>query len=123
MEKLKKFLKVKDNVDLDELLKFGFKKAKMYGETAYIIEEEKYDLDEDDNEVIINDNISEETELSERDADEIANNILISSKDRILFIEIMNNDCSFHSEGSEVNMIANIVFKLSQAGILEIKEN
>lgn len=118
MENLRKYLKIKDKINLDELLKYGFIKCKENGSTVYYIEDPKCILNENDEEVF-SEEITEDTELTDRDVEEIGNNIIVYPRNRYLMIEIMNNDYTYHSSGDEVNIVANVVFKLTKAEILE----
>lgn len=39
--------------------------------------------------------------------------------DRSIYIDIMNNDCTYHNSGSELEFIENTLFDLIQANLVE----
>ena len=97
-------LKIKDNVDLKELEKFGFEKNEdnEYECIGY------YPLEDDG------------TRYEDENGFDYVWKISISTIfDRELWIEIINNDCSYHIEGPDIEELFNKVFDLIQAGIVE----
>ena len=111
------YLKIKNDIDLYKLLELGFeKKDYSKGEIGlqYLgVQYEAidyYPVEED----------------GTRYEDDFGNNwrskISVSLEDRLVYIEILNNDCTYHNEGSEVNFIANIIFQLTNAGMLEVEK-
>ena len=108
------YLKIKDDFDLEKLKELGFEKIDYTkGERGYSWRGVQYE---------IRDYYEKENDGS-RYIDSFGNNyrsiISVSEKDRLLYIEIFNNDCSYHNEGNEVNFIANVIFELSKINCLE----
>ena len=92
-------------VDLKELEKFGFK----LNEDSNYEFKEYYPL-EDDGTRYIDDN----------DFDYIWSIEIYERKDgNELWLEVINNDCTYHNEGDEVEGIMNLIYDLIQAGYLE----
>ena len=98
-------LKIKDDVNLKELEKFGF----TLNEDNNYEYKELYPL-EDDGTRYIDDN----------DFDYIWR-ITFYKRDfgYELWIEIINNDCTYHNEGDEVEGIGNLIYDLIKADLVE----
>ncbi len=97
-------LKIKDNVDLKELEKFGFKlnKDNEYEYKNYYPLEDDGTRYEDENGFDYNWRIS-----------------ISRIFNRELWIEIINNDCSYHNEGPDIDGLFDKVYDLIQAGLIE----
>lgn len=109
-----KTLKIKDNVNLHDLLDLGFELVDYsHGEVGYRWKGIQYEIKdyyplEDD---------------GTRYTDNYGNNyrtiISIDANSRNIWIEIFNNDCSYHNEGDEVNFIANVIIALKERDFIE----
>lgn len=98
-------LKIKNNVDLKELEKFGFK---LNEDNNY--EYKKYYQLEDDGTRYVDDN----------DFDYIWHIEIYKRKNgNELWLEIINNDCTYHNEGDEVEEIMYLIYELTKAGLVE----
>lgn len=96
-------LKIKDNVDLKELEKFGFKYD---GVSCYILKG-YYPIEDDGTRYIDENDFDYRWEID------------ITEKYRNLFIEIINNDCSYHNEGSEIDDLFELLYDLIKADLVE----
>ena len=105
-------LKIKDDIDLKELEKFGFKKGKQlinicpshFGEgTEYMLEWYH--------------------KLSRIQEDECGYKIpythIMVKDTRFILIDVHNNDYTYHTEGSELEEVENTLYDLIQAGLVE----
>ena len=81
-------LRIKKEVDLKELEKFGFK----LNEDSNYEFKEYYPLEDDGTRY--------------KDGNE-------------LWLELINNDCTYHNEGDEVEGIMNLIYDLTTAGYVE----
>lgn len=106
-------LKIKDNVNLDNLLNLGFEKVDYSNENGleYLgIQYEAKDYYP----------IEENGSQYEDDKGYNYRSMITIGKNRLVFIEVLNNDCSYHIEGSEMNFIANMIYKLTILDMLEM---
>lgn len=94
-------LKIKEGIDLKELGKFGFE----YDGVSCYIKKGYYPVKDDG------------TRYEDENGFDYIWEIDIIEKNRNLFIEIINNDCSYHNEGNEVDGIVNLIYDLIQARI------
>lgn len=108
------YIKIKEDFDLNKLIKLGFKKIDYTkGEIGYRYKGLEYEIKdyyelEDDG-----------TRYVDNFGRDYRNIISINAETRIVWIEVINNDCSYHSEGDEVNFIANIILELAKLDCLE----
>ena len=114
-DELEKFLIIKDEIDLSELLKLGFEKedytvvtGKEYLGVQYEFRD-YYPIEEDG------------TQYEDDFGCNYKSVISIGEKDRLVNVEILNNDCSYHTEGREVNPILNMIYRLTLLDMLRIK--
>lgn len=114
MKDYTKYLKIKDNFDLNKLIDLGFKKIDYTnGDTGYRYKKIQYEIkdyypvEEDGTRYINNCNVDYNSIIS------------IDAESRRIWIEIFNNDCTYHNEGDEVNFIANVILELSKLNCLE----
>lgn len=97
-------LKIKDNVDLKELENFGFElnEDNEYECVGY------YPLEDDG------------TRYEDENGFDYIWKIRISTIfNRELWIEIINNGCSYYNEGPDIEELLNKIFDLIQAGLVE----
>ena len=114
MNKYIKYFKIKDDWDLNNLIALGFERVDYSkDEVGYRWKGIQYEIKdyypiEDDGTQYIN------------NCDTNYNSIIsVSEETRVIWIEIFNNDCSYHNEGDEVNFIANIFYELTKADAIE----
>lgn len=94
-----------EKIDLKELEKFGFKENE---EGRYELKK-YYELEEDGTRYI-----------DEYGADyKWSIEIYKRKNGNELWLEIMNNDCSYHNEGNEVEEIMCLIYDLTEAGYVE----
>lgn len=98
-------LKIKDEVDLKELENFGFK----LNEDNNYEYKNYYPLEEDG------------TRYVDENGFDYKWRIEIYKRENIneLWIEIINNDCSYHNEGTDIEELFNKIYDLIQAGLVE----
>ena len=114
-------LKIKEQVELKELEKFGFKLGKellndelykgllpSYMNDWYIAME--FDIDEDTGKPVENEWGEMEPKIS-----------IYVRKDRLIIIDIMNNSCTYHNEGDDLEFLENTLYNLITAGVV-VKE-
>ena len=98
-------LKIKDDVDLKELEKFGFKKNED-NEYECI---GQYPLEDD----------------GTRYEDESGFNYIWKmdtctiNNEKLIWIEVINNDCTYHNEGTDFGELFDTIYDLIQAGLVE----
>lgn len=112
MEDNKEYLKIRESVDLEKLLELGFEKHDYSNEVGYAYKgiqyeyRDRYPLEDD----------------GTRYEDEYGcdyRSIISIGSDRKVFVEVMNNDCSYHVEGSEINPVLNMIHKLTKLDYFE----
>lgn len=114
-------LKIKDNVDLKELEKFGFKlgvelsKDELYEDVLNEGTEYMYNWYH-----LMQFEFDEETNEPIRTYDNLYPTIhIIVTDNRKIIIDIMNNNYTYHNEGSELSFIENILYDLIKANLVE----
>lgn len=96
--------RIKNGVDFKELEKFGFKLNEK-NEYEY---KNYYPLEDDG------------TRYEDENGFDYNWRISISRLfNKELWIEIINNDCSYHNEGPDIEELLNKIFDLIQAGLVE----
>lgn len=112
------YFKIKDDWSLDNLLQLGFKRVDYSeGDIGYKWKNIQYEIK---NYYEIEDDGSHYTDNFGRDYRSM---ISVDGTSRIIWIEVINNDCSYHNEGDEVNFIANIFYELTKLNAIERCDN
>ena len=114
MKNYTEYLKIKKDFNLDKLLEIGFEKIDYTkGEAGYKYKgieyeiKDYYPIEEDGTQYINNCDVNYNSMIS------------INAETRTIWIEIFNNDCSYHNEGDEVNFIANVILELAKLDCIE----
>lgn len=114
-------LKIKDEVDLKELEKFGFKIGKE------LAKEKEFEsiLGEIGYEYMANWYHKCETPLIEDEWGDKVTRTHIHIKDdtRSIYIDLLNNDCTYHNSGDEIEFIENTLYDLITADLVEKVED
>ena len=102
-------LKIKDEIPLKELEKFGFQ----LNENNTYEYKELYPLEADGTRYVDDNDFDYIWSIT------IYKRIRPEEEFYELYIEIINNDCSYHNEGDEVEGIGDKLYDLIQAGLVE----
>ena len=110
---LKSYFKIKDTFDLCKLINLGFEKIDYNNEIGYQWKGVQYEIKdyyeaEDDG-----------TQYTDTYGYNYKSIISIDSKSRIIWVEVINNDCTYHNEGDEINFILNIFYELLNLNAIE----
>ena len=108
------YFRIKDDFDLNNLIDIGFKLVDYtQGEVGFQWKKLQYEIKdyyplEDDG-----------TRYSDNYGNDFRSIISVDAESRRIWIEVFNNDCSYHNEGDEVNFIANIFYELTKLNAIE----